>query len=498
MRGVLGPLAANLLLAGCGLTLLGGLGQVRRSALELAAALGLAFLCGAAAVGQLTILALVAGIPFTALTVTGVAIAISSCAIAVMWRRGVGLAAPRQRRPGGPRGLAGYRGILLAHPILTAFVLVFGIYAVIGAVRADVMPMSLWDGWAIWARKAILVTDFSHLPAAFFNTAPYGASHPDYPLLLPLLEATWFRFADHVDTQAVHIELWLLLVAFVWAAAFVLARHGARAITWAPLLLLVSIAGGTWTQLLSGSADVPLAIFAGLGVLLAGYWTTGGRGGDLALAALLLAAGANTKNEGLPIALLVLLAAGVVSARSPTSLRRLALAAGSVVIATVPWHLWTAIHHVPADPDVPLARAFDLPYLFARADRIWLGVKGLHNQLANQNGWLYVLPIGAATAIASLVWGVARRAAGFYLLTGVLMFLMYLWAYWLSPEPIRYYVITTDYRVIDVIVFVGLAAALHLPGESLAASSDTPRIRSSVRRRRLATVRRPRGSDARP
>ena len=197
----------------------------------------------------------------------------------------------------------------------------------------------------------------------------YASTHQNYPLLLPMLEATWFRFAGTVDTQAVHVELWLLLIGFVWAAAFVLARRGAPVVTWAPVLMLVAIATGTYS------------------------------------------------------------------------------------------------HHVPADPDVPLRNAFNLPYLFGRLQRLGPSFSALHHQLADQRIWSYVLPIGAGIALACMVWRVARRQAAFYLATGTLICLLYVGVYWFSPLDLKYYLGTSSYRVIDVIVFIGAAAALQLPAE---------------------------------
>jgi hypothetical protein len=342
----------------------------------------------------------------------------------------------------------------------------FGAYAIVGLFRASVMPLNVWDGWALWTRKALLLTDFSHLPTAFFTQASYLSTHQNYPLLLPVLEATWFRFAGTVDTQAIHIELWLLLIGFVSAAAFVLARRGTPVLTWAPVLMVLAIATGTYSQLLSGSADIPMAIFAGLGFLLLGLWTSSGRREELALGALMLAAAANTKNEGMPVAAIGLIMAGVVVFRARDfTLRPLAWAAAGVALLVLPWRIWIAVHHVPADPDTPLGKALDLPYLVRRLDRLGPSFSALHHHLADQGLWSFVLPIGAGVALACILWRTARRQAVFYLVSGTLICLVFVWVYWLSPLDLTYYLNTSSYRVIDVIVFIAAAAALQLPGE---------------------------------
>jgi hypothetical protein len=76
-----------------------------------------------------------------------------------------------------------------------------------------------------------------------------------------------------------------------------------------------------------------------------------------------------------------------------------------------------------------------------------------------------VLPLGAALAIACLVRQVARRPAALYIGAGLVLFCVYVWTYWLTPLTLQYITGTTDYRIIDVIVFVGLVAAAHLPIE---------------------------------
>ncbi len=461
MRTALGPALANVLFVCAGLAVLAALRMVRRTAASVIAALGLAFCVGAASVSLLTLIAVLAGVSFTAGTVEGVSLAIIIGAGAVVLRR------PRARVV---RGTALPRlkpiEIVKQNRALTAFVVLFGTYAIIGLVRASVMPMNLWDGWALWTRKALLLTDFNHLPVAFFTAPAYASTHQNYPLLLPMLEATWFRFAGMVDTQAVHVELWLLLIGFVWAAAFVLARRGAPVVTWAPVLMLVAIATGTYSQLLSGSADIPMAIFAGLGILLLGLWTSSRQPEELAISALMLAAAANTKNEGMPVAVIALIVAAVVVYRTNGSaIRQLAFAAAGVAVAVLPWRIWIAVHHVPADPDVPLRNAFNLPYLFGRLQRLGPSFSALHHQLADQRIWSYVLPIGAGIALACMVWRVARRQAAFYLATGTLICLLYVWVYWFSPLDLKYYLGTSSYRVIDVIVFIGAAAALQLPAE---------------------------------
>ncbi|MEA2198372.1 MAG: hypothetical protein QOJ25_2423 [Solirubrobacteraceae bacterium] len=474
MRAALGPVIANLLLAGAGMGVLWAVAFVEFSPRGLVGAFGLAFLTGVASVGALLVTALVVGIPYNLGTIV-----VASLGVAALgW--GVGLVRRRSalvrlrgrswrldlggvRRRFSPRSVQGY---LSANRFLVVFALAFAIYAVVGLVTAAVTPLTQWDAWAIWTPKALVLTNFQHLPVGFFTGPSYLLPHQDYPLLVPLLESIWFRSAGTVDTQAVHVELWLLLVGFVWSAAYLMHRRGARILLWGPLLLAAALASGLYTQLLSGYADVPMALFAGLGFLLLGLWITEGRRAQLALAVLFLAAAANTKNEGLPIAVIALLAAGLAVGRSrPGTARNLALAAGALVIIVLPWHAWTSIHGIPADHDAPISKVADLSYMFGRTGRIWPSMSALEGVLSDEGSWSYVVPIGAGIAVSCLFWRVARRLALFYLGTAALIFLLYVLVYWVSPDNLSWYLTTSANRVVDVLIFVALAAGLQLPAE---------------------------------
>ena len=106
------------------------------------------------------------------------------------------------------------------------------------------------------------------------RSPPYGHWHPDYPLLVPALEAFAFRFG--VGVRVVHLEFWLLLAAFAVVAGRAApparraaARPGrsALAIVWTPKL---------GAEALSANADMPLAIFLVLAAVAAWLWISEG------------------------------------------------------------------------------------------------------------------------------------------------------------------------------------------------------------------------------
>src|SRR4029453_17372567 len=112
-----------------------------------------------------------------------------------------------------------------------------------------------------------------------------------------------------IDTQAIHLQFWLLLVAFVWAILYLGFRRGTL-LVWLPILSAFSIAPGVYGQTLPAYADIPMTLFLALGLLLLGDWLSMRDRTMLVLAVLFLAGSASTKNEGLMTAVVALLVAG--------------------------------------------------------------------------------------------------------------------------------------------------------------------------------------------
>jgi hypothetical protein len=390
------------------------------------------------------------------------------------------------RRSGGLRGAIqrpswSRRDLGLDVLVAAAFLLAFGVYAVLGFRHASVLPLVRWDAWSIWASKAIALVEWGGLRPEFFASPAYGYQHLDYPVLMPLYEAVYFRAAGTVDTQAVHVHFWTLLVAFVWAAGFVASRV-TRPALWAPILVAFALAPGVSSQLLTLYADVPVAMFLCIGFLLLGLWLSDRRPAELGLATLFLATAANIKNEGLVAGLAALVVLTLVVAVSPppqlTRVRALgpALAAlAGFLIGVLPWRIWIASHDISGD--LPIRDALDPSFLIDRAHRVWPSIEALVGQLVLQGRWFYVVPLALAVVAVCLAMGVLRQVAAFYLLTGVMVLAGLTWAYWISPNDLGWHLSTSVDRVATSVVFVGLAGLLHLSGalERVAAGRDRTR-----------------------
>jgi len=510
MFAELGPFA---LIGGycfAGLGVLAALQLVHLDVRGIAAALGLAFMVGVAVVLVAGIELLCVGASVGLVTLGALAALIGGGGFAVAWRRG---GEPRASR-GSASPLSWTRvrswttarsfiGAALAASkvgvdrwVAAAVVVALAVFAVLTFRWARVQPLQEWDAWSIWARKGTLLLDYGHLPAAFFTSRVYAFMHPDYPLLVPLYESTWFRAVGSANTQNLHVWFWILFVAFLWATAYVASRV-VRPAVWAPLVGLLAVTPAIWGQLMTMYADVPMGLFLMVGVLSLGLWITGRRRRDLALAVILLAAAASTKNEGLTAAVSVLAAAFIVTLVAQgrswrRSLSPLIVAVLTFAVLVIPWRVWLAAHHIVSE--MPVGRGLEPSYLLARADRIQPTVNALFSEVTDQNSWCYLLPIGIALLIAGLATRGLRDVAAFYGLATWGAAATILWAYVISPSQLSWLIPTSANRTVVGPMLIAVAGTLHLAG---ALTGDLKRTSPHPRGAHTRLVRRMRSRRAR-
>jgi hypothetical protein len=459
MRINAGPIAADALFLLAGYGVLNAIGFLRNSLWDLVAAVGLAFLAGLSFVLTIGIALLTVGVPFGLPTFVALSLATAVLGLAVRrdWLGGL-----RPRRVSVPAVRDGLRRVYpqawLAIPTIVAFLF----YASEGTQALRWRPLVEWDSWSIWGRKGVLLYYTGTLPVDFFASSAYIFMHADYPILVPVFESIQYRAMGEPNTQAIHWQFWLLLVSFVLAVLYLGLRRGTL-LEWLPLGVLVAVVPAVTNQLVTAYADIPMALFLALGILLLGEWLRTRDPRLLALSVLLLAASGNTKNEGLMAAgvALVVAAAATLLARRRADLRVLGIGAGALVLAILPWRLWAAAHGIHSD--IPVLKGLNPSYLADRADRVWPSIQSLYSQVIDQTGWLYVIPFGLAVTLVCLLVGRLRGLAAFYLATGLLTFGALIWAYWVSPTvPLDFFLATSAYRVVAVLAAIAFAALLQL------------------------------------
>lgn len=312
-----------------------------------------------------------------------------------------------------------------------------------------------WDGVFIWEIKARYFLTFGGIPPSFFSDTSRQWSHPNYPLLLPLVEALTFRtlggahqWADMVVTAAFVLGLAVLFHEVV---------RRARGPLLASLLTLVLITSPAfWDNALQAFADLPAALF-----LLAGAWFVyrwfdhERRLQDMILGGTMLALAMWVKREGLVVwstGAVVMAGWTVYTSIRQRSLRWRPLCAYLVPAgALLPW--WLAVAHggVPDRDFVPLT----VTWVLDHADRVPVLMEMLVAQLALVPMWgIAWILIGAGVVLRPPVRSAGRR----FLLAAVLahtivLTLIYTFSSW---TPYTDHVNASIMRVMFQVFPVGL------------------------------------------
>jgi hypothetical protein len=455
MRTTLGPVIAHLAMLAAGFGVLQLAGQLRPLSVgRLVFAAGLAYMAGLATVGTTLIVLNVAGVGLSLGVFGGVCAVLAAGMLAGVSRRSV--RAPRVRRP----TIGDLHGVRAESWVATAILALLAWIAFTGARALAYAPLSEFDSWLIWTRKAVLLFYNPHLPDLFLQTNVESGGHWDYPLLYSMLQAVQFRSAGGIVPERTHLVSWLILFAFVWAAAY-LVRRSTRPVVWAGVL--AGMVALEVPQVVTGLADSPMACFLGLGALAVGLWLQSGRTSDLAIGAVMLAGAAGMKTEGIMGAVIVLGVAFVIELAGRHWRRaRIVAAAGLAVAITaiLPWQLWVATHDVPATTS--LRDALSPAYLVDRIDRVWPSVQALYAVMADLDFVRLVLPAAIALAVVRL--RSMPRVAVFYLTVGLLYFLSLVWAYWSTPLDLEFLIGTSVTRVHVGVALLSTAAILQLAG----------------------------------
>jgi hypothetical protein len=325
-------------------------------------------------------------------------------------------------------------------------------------LAAMIVPLNDFDGRVFWMKKAKAIAHERSVDGPFFRGEVMENPRVRYPLLVPLDAALVFIASGDGDDRQTRGLFVLFFLALLLVVRRGIARQfGAESGAWCAALVawlppFLAHDGGA----LSAYADIPMAAFAACAFSALVHRESPFRLG-LWLAALLL-----TKNEGLPFALLLLLAALAIH-----RLRAVATFAPLVAsfAALVVWHSRLP----PADVDDVLAR---LPLLPQRLERIGPAIARIGAHLIAFPVWgLFWI----AAAIACVVAIRRRLLLPLYTLGGMLA--IYLVTYAVHTWPLADIVDSSIDRLLMPLVAPALfviAAACHgddrRPASSRAAS----------------------------
>jgi hypothetical protein len=425
--------------------------------------LGPAWLAGTVLVGLGLVLLLVLGVPFTLVTVAVVGVGAAGVAFAIAWHRGVA-----SERVVDAAAVPPGRLWLVRIAIAAAAAYVgFGAYAV---ARAPTQA----DDARIWSLKGLALTYYDSLrPEIFLNPAT-AVSHHVYPLLQPVLEAALGRVMGRPELRLFHVELWLILIASIWTGAYLIwwrrersVREQAGVVLLALVALTPAIASNIWT----GHADAAGAVLLAAGAVALGLWIDGAADGHLWLAAILLGAAANTKDEDMIGAIVVLSVAGamlIFAGDRPRRLRWLG-AVGIAALLILPWRIWTAMHHLRDNVTPPLPRALTPGFLIARAPELRRVGMAIVSHTVDEWGW------AAAVFLILCVVGLAtrssRRLTAFYLISFVAIAVAMLWLYGTTPINLSHLIPRSMSRTVNEFMVLAAFGSAHL------LSTLTPRRR---------------------
>jgi hypothetical protein len=408
---------------------------------------GLALVVGWATTGIGLSLGLVAGLAMTVAETVALWVLVAAGGLALA--RAVPAAPLRPVRREGRRG-----GRLLA----LAGAGLLGVYLVLlGWRSAEPSGLLHADVWNFWLPKAKTIFYFGGLDTGVGGFT--SQTSPDYPPLLPALEATAFRFVGGTDALALPLAHWVVAVAFFGALAGLLAGRVRPAILW-PALALLAFMPMVGRLIGSSLADEPLALLValagvcGVASLEEREWRLG------LLAGVFLVAATLTKNEGLMLAV-VLAVALALAARSRRAWLTGAALAAAALAAFLVWKAWLDRHGVPGNYAYDFGDLLRPGYLADRVERLEYGAGQLLEQLVSPSRWLVTVPATLALAVA-----IARRRSDLttlVLATTVLAFLGYATVYWISSVELHFYVDNNVDRVVaPTVVLLGALFPLLL------------------------------------
>ena len=420
-----------------------------RSRAELVVRGGVALLAGMLIGGIVEAHLALVGFPISLTALAGIDLALAAVG-AYMWPRSGGPEDARlPRRP----------SALIAPLALVVAAAELGHVAATAAVR----PMIEWDSWAIWGTKARDIAATGSVDSNLFTNRAYDVIHLDYPIVLPTIEALALR--GGWDPGMAHLQLVVLAGAALWAMVGLC--HG-RIPLEVPSLAVLFLVFQPWfvNGLLSGYADVPVAVVSACALLALVRFVLDGDRRVLAAGALFAGGAGLIKNEGtlFVVAAFVAVAIALVVARRPRELRPLGLALAGAAALWAPWRIYVAVEGLPSI-DFHLGDAVSPSFLSDQFDRVSPASSAVWAQLEPST----VLAPASLLAAGLLAAVLARRFAISLAIAlwCALSFAGLVAIYWISIPPLAFLLYTSAYRVTTTLLVGGVALGAFGAGEAL-------------------------------
>jgi hypothetical protein len=346
-----------------------------------------------------------------------------------------------------------------AHTQSFLWLLAFIVLGRIVMLHAEALrfPLFTWDGRFIWNLKAVILFHESTIFTDSFLHQDRVHFHRDYPLLLPGAYLGIYQAAGGVFERMARLFLVHLMTMFL------LAFHGAarqRCAPWLAMLFTAILAAAAFRMdytvrdgitLLTGVADLPMAFFAFMAVVMHGRgWRSRNLRWHL-LGGLMTGACLLTKSEGI-VALAAIGMGNAVMAiagrHGAWRERIIALATCAVIPVAValPWLVLKT--HLPNFYDERFADLVSQSGFGPVMDRLPIVVGIVVKELFVVRSWNVLWPL----LIVGLCAGLFLRRWRWSWLPGIVVVLWlpaYVLAYLLTPLDIRYHVETSVGRLLS-------------------------------------------------
>ena len=351
----------------------------------------------------------------------------------------------RLRKPGSPPSLS--QPTMLPWPLWGGLAFLLGLQ-IISLLPILNLPLFDWEGRMLWALKARFLEESGGVLSEAFRD-PYRLHiHPRYPLLVPWLTSVLARAAS--GFQELHYLGVVVTFSLLTTWQFYLTLN--RYIGWrlALVLGLTLLLSSSWyTATINLQVEVVLAFFLLTAIARILTWLTEGRCEDLVWAAILLAGGAMTKNEGLLLALVVFFAVSIVTLKDQRSkLSSLGILPGIFIPLYLPWVFHQRL--IPAVSDENYLQQFNLAALYNGVERLPLIVKSLIAQMTDWSLWhLFWLIVPIVVGWSLILWRKVATEERFVALVWVGYLCGILLIYMVSPwQDINLHIDASFNRVI--------------------------------------------------